>query len=265
MMAALKLRIVSDLHMELSGKGQFKLPVMADECEQILVLAGDIGTWKQVTSWMIQFLRQRFKQVVLVTGNHEYYRQEWHAVNRAIKQRLSAYDNLHFLHNEAKQIGGVWFVGGTLWTDLNQADPETLPIVESEMNDYQQIHFYDGYVQRRLTAQDTLQMHTEFLVLLHKVMQTKQPMIVVTHHAPSFDTVCSDKPWGVDFAYGSDLSTWMQSDLIKLWVHGHTHQSTSYQLGCVPVITNARGYFNEKTGFKPECCVTISLRSDENV
>ena len=71
------------------------------------------------------------------------------------------------------------------------------------------------------------------------------PWVVVGHHAPS---KMSTKPRYqgdviVNGAYSSDLSEFiLDHPQIKLWTHGHTHDTFDYMIGTTRIVCNPRGY-----------------------
>ena len=59
-------------------------------------------------------------------------------------------------------------------------------------------------------------------------------------------------------AFASDLSA-LFCDRVKLWVHGHTHESMDYELGGTRVLCNPRGYLPQlpNLNFTPELLVVV--------
>ena len=49
----------------------------------------------------------------------------------------------------------------------------------------------------------------------------------------------------VNGAYSSDLSEFiLDHPQIKLWTHGHTHDTFDYMIGSTRIVCNPRGYIN---------------------
>ena len=42
-----------------------------------------------------------------------------------------------------------------------------------------------------------------------------------------------------------------------LWVHGHVHRHSDYQVGRTRIVCNARGHMDEKTGFIPGMVIEV--------
>ena len=253
-----KFRLMSDTHMEFTRKNKVRFKSLADDQQTILILAGDIGTWKQATSWMMT-IKEQFAQIVYVAGNHEFYGQEMRLALRHIKQRLLPYDNLHFLENSMLELDDCILIGATFWTDMNAHDPQTIDVCHKDMNDYHLIQLGSPEEKRTLHPNDTIKMHEASKKYFEQVIDNAtKPIVIITHHAPKFGEA-SDEDIGafddrIQYAYVTDMDKWLsaRSQKIALWCHGHTHKSMKYEVAGVPVYTNAKGYACQKTGFD-EC------------
>lgn len=58
---------------------------------------------------------------IYVAGNHGFYRGSIKESLEDGKAATVGFPDVHFLENEADTIGGVRFVGATLWTDFRIA------------------------------------------------------------------------------------------------------------------------------------------------
>jgi Icc-related predicted phosphoesterase len=57
----------------------------------------------------------------------------------------------------------------------------------------------------------------------------------------------------VSAAYASNLESTIQKyDNLKLWCHGHMHESCHYELFGTRIVCNPLGYFDENPYFKPD-------------
>lgn len=192
----------------------------------------------------------KYREVIMVMGNHEHYGYQFHKTANHIKSQLPA--NVHLLEKESHEIDGVIFLGGTLWTDMNNHDSLTLYHMKSMMNDYRQITMLNEakHVYHKLTPEHTVSEHVktkEYFrhVLSENRQRDKKPVVVVTHHAPS---KMSTHPYYVNDtimngAYSSDLSEFiLDNPEIRVWTHGHTHDPFDYTIGETRIICNPRGY-----------------------
>ena len=104
----MKLHVLSDLHFEFAP---FELPATDAD---VVVLAGDIDVGRRG----LEVARAAGgRPVVYVAGNHEYY---GHSIPGLTGELVAATRGagIHVLENEAVVIGGVRFLGCTLWTDF---------------------------------------------------------------------------------------------------------------------------------------------------
>ena len=106
----MKIHVLSDLHTEFA-------PFHPPETDaDVVVLAGDVG----VGTRGVPMIREWFpdRPVVYVAGNHEFYRE---AIPRLSEKIAGAAEGtrVHYLENRAVVIGGVRFLGCTLWTDFD--------------------------------------------------------------------------------------------------------------------------------------------------
>ena len=238
----MKLHILSDLHLEFDG---LRLPeVDAD----VTVLAGDIGGGLQGIEWALQAIPCH-QPVIYVLGNHEFYGQRTMPELWKKAREKVAGTHVHLLENEAVEIGGVRFLGATLWTDFDLFDDREGGMKAAlDMNDYWNIitNYGAGYTSNRatrLTPKDTLRMHQESVSWLSKELSNRGrgPVVAVTHTAPHRGSLHPKyEHHGISPAFVSDLDGLVQR--ADLWIHGHTHDSFDYQAGKCRVVCNPRGY-----------------------
>jgi len=250
----MKILILSDLHLEFAN---FPPPVSKVD---VVVLAGDI--WKKDHG--IYWARSTWPdaEIVYVAGNHEFYRNERCAVLQSLRDAANEM-NVHFLDNDEIVIGGVRFLGATLWTDFNLFGEEqqatSMDAGTNGLNDFRLIN--EGGVPftpsdaAALCNQSIEWLKTKLLLETHK-----GKTIVVTHHLPSIQSVAD--------RYKNDiLSACFASNLdgllgySELWIHGHTHDSFDYIANGTRVICNPRGYVHkgkqENLRFNPELVIEI--------
>jgi predicted phosphodiesterase len=235
----LKIRILSDIHLEF---GPFEPPrTNAD----IVVLAGDIGLGTNGVEWANEAFQV---PVVYVPGNHEFYLQEIGSALNAM--RRAAAEHVHVLSNDLVEIGGVRFLGATLWTDFNlyghARGIEARRLAWRVMPDFSCIRF-NG---RPFTPEASVALYAASCNWLEAVLREGDPArtVVVTHHAPCARSIAprfQSGPMSVlNPAFASDLDRLMGHS--ALWVHGHTHDSFDYQVGATRVVCNPRGYVDEE-------------------
>lgn len=249
------IRLHSDLHTEFFPLSKPEMlddliPSIKGEEDMVLVLAGDIiaevDGWKNsaldiYTPW-IKDLSQRHKAIIYIAGNHEGYYSSFQTAFEFLDNLDSKLDNFHFLNNDVKVIDDVRFLGTTLWTPLD--GPLDMFYIQ-DMNDVDVIrnwHYQawrDAYQQARYFLESTL----------------PQPhdgkTVVVTHHAPSFESIMDAYKGDVlNMAYASNQTELMFDNDIALWCHGHVHNTNDYIAGGgetkTRVVSNPHGYYNKE-------------------
>lgn len=247
----MKYRVYSDLHLECdvwNNKSMWVPPIQDDEKEQILILAGDLFYGVLSIEWIRGF-HQRFKRVLVVLGNHDY----WH--QKKIDETISFYrsvlhqnnmDNVYLLHNNCEEFYDVIFYGGTMWTDLDRGNPV------AEIN-APKIMVPDFEFIKDMSVSVWKKQHSLFLYGLSALLdnEPEKPVFVISHHLPSFSSV-HEKYHGshMNPYYYSDLDHFMHyNDQIKVWCHGHTHDTFDYHINQARVICNPRGYNGENDDF----------------
>ena len=272
----MKIQLLSDLHLEAHPDWQANPLPGAD----VLVLAGDIGSY-QAGSQLggDDFGLERFSPrggwpvpVLFVPGNHEYDTLDFdtaHARLRACCERLG----ITWLERESVELGGVRFVGTTLWTDFDALAAREPAAKQLKARDkaFRAANYYlkktlttrhgapwlaDGLREQALRCQDWLR---AALAQPHD-----GPTVVVTHFAPSLHS--ADPRYGLvpgtaGFCNGLDALL-AQADL---WLHGHLHSASDYRLGRCRVVANPLGYArkNEQAAYRPHLLVEVGPSARE--
>jgi predicted phosphodiesterase len=253
---ALKLHVLSDLHLSQAG---FTPPATDAD---LVVLAGDIARPREA----VAFARGLGKPVLYVPGNHEFYGASLPATRRLLRE-LCAEAGVHLLDDTELRLGGVRFLGATLWTDfaLLGDGPERAIAVDAAqrfMRDFQRIRLDDAS-DALLTPDHCAALFRGHARWLQERLREPYdgPTVVITHHAPSPRSIHPR------FA-GSPVNTCFVSDAehllgggVRLWVHGHTHDSFDYEVAGTRVVCNPRGYTRdgkvENAAFDPGFVVAV--------
>ncbi|WP_024905192.1 metallophosphoesterase [Robbsia andropogonis] len=255
----MKLLVLSDLHNEFE-------PLLPDAAAvsraDIVVLAGDIYTKNRSVEWAQSFVNDSAKPIILVAGNHEFYRGHFDRTLKKLRDAARG-TNVHFLEDEEVTLNDVRFLGCSLWTDFKLYENDMSPAVcmrsaQSAMSDFRLIRATESF--RKLYPADTVRRHETSRAWLQRALDKPfaGSTVVVTHHAPS--------PRSIDIQFdGDELTPAYASDLEKLmgesvdvWIHGHMHTSFDYVVGSddatgsrgTRVVCNPRGYAPDH--FNPE-------------
>jgi len=237
------IHILSDLHLEFED---YFPSVDAD----IVILAGDIHVGIGGFSWA----REQFpdSEIIYVAGNHEFYRYTYQILLDQFRKEAKKYQ-IHFLEKDEIVLDGIRFLGCTLWTDykcfegLSQA--EAMDSLEHRLADHHLIKSIDkdgqtGY----FSTQHAWRVHSDSVSWLTQKLFDESfdgKTVVVTHHGPSL--ACEHAFFGhTDFApaFYSDLPGLMEKS--DLWVYGHTHSNLDTNINNTRLISNQRGYPDER-------------------
>ena len=279
----MKIAVCSDLHLEFGD-----LDLHNDEGADVLILGGDILVAEdlkgagspivKVTETLsiraeryVNFINrcsERFPLVIYIMGNHEHYHGDFAESAKLIKGTFGDLKNFYFLDKDWININGIFFYGGTLWTDMNKEDPRTMREMTYCMNDYRGVDNSNRQVSYRVPTavedekptgwemkqrpaqfkpEDSVADHKEFLKGLDVALSLypNHPFVVVGHHAPSKASTHPRyrKEVIMNGAYSTDLDNFiLNRRQIKLWTHGHTHEDFDYMIGTTRVLCNPRGY-----------------------
>ena len=253
----MKLNIVSDLHLSLDALA------IPDTDADLVVLAGDLARPREAIAWASRL----GKPALYVIGNHEFYGGSLDGTVEELRG-LCAGTNVRLLDNDAATIGGVRFLGSTLWTDFRLFDSgeqraAALPELLRFNRDYTRIRIASGS-DRLFTPDDSAALFARNAAWL--AAQLAEPFdgttVVITHHAPSRHSIhprFAGSP--VNACFVSDAEYLIDGRRAALWIHGHTHDSFDYVVNGTRVLCNPRGYarngMNENAAFDPQLVVEV--------
>jgi hypothetical protein len=279
----LHVQVASDLHIEMwsrAGLGLHNelLDMVIVPSAPVLVLLGDVGTpagmqGMQAYTSFVYNMAEKFELVLLLAGNHEFFSgvadgdgkgpqpMSVQDIKRAIRIvcELAPRGNVFFLDRLAVMVNDVRVAGCTLWTNI---DPLAEAYIGSTANDFKLTWVDDETTLgglhpdvRPLTPADTRAWHnSDVAFLAHEASiakQLDQNLLVLTHHAPSFDrtvkAIHESSPLASAFCsnldymlqYGRRRSVFSN---IHTWCFGHTHWNANFIKRGVRVLANQHGY-----------------------
>lgn len=243
----MKLHVLSDLHLSLAG-----MDVAATDAD-VVVLAGDIARPDKACAWA----RQIRKPTLYVAGNHEFYGGDLQDTLLQLRRECAG-AGLHLLECDAWVSGGVRFLGTTLWSDFRIVADENLRAAAMAgapklVRDFQRIHI-DPQRSRLFTPQESQALFDRSAAWLQAQLQLpfNGATVVVTHHAPSTRSVHPRFEGSlINGCFVSDLERLMGAERVRLWIHGHTHDSFDYTVRGTRVLCNPRGYVVQGVGENP--------------
>ena len=185
--------IVSDAHCD-HGNAFPKI----DSDIDFLVLAGDIGDPYITRS----YLKGIGMPYVYIAGNHEFYGSSFEQINSGVFNKGDS-----CVERKTIEFGGKNFHCCCLWTDLS--NPIDKSLYEVRLSDTSQIYKWNG-----------TKANQQFL-LSKKFLRDNinEGDIVVTHHAPSFQSV-HDKFRGSDInpSFASNLDDMILDTKPSMWI-----------------------------------------------
>lgn len=253
-MKKLPIRCTSDVHMECVPPDyherhlQYALPKFRNDKDSVLILAGDIWKFARPESYInfLDYIKDRFKAVVYVNGNHEFYHSCYNGGDSEFIKYIEQIPNFHYLNNKnSVVIDGVVFIGTTLWTDFYKHNPLAMADAANMMYDYPLITWD---TKRTITPSDIYDIHQRELAALTKCLEDSvgERRVVVTHHGCSYQSIHPKYKYHdlSNYAFTSDLDELIIKYQPEFWIHGHTHESLNYKIGRTNILVNPVGYKN---------------------
>ena len=251
----MKLHILSDLHLS-----QGALAVPRNDADAV-ILAGDIARPAAAVAWAIGLA----KPVFYVPGNHEFYGGSIDGTVDQLK-RLCAGSQVRVLDQDEVIFKGVRFLGATLWTDFmlfgaGEQRSAAMRQASAFMRDFSRISAGGAL----FTPEDAAALFERQAGWLEGRLSEPHagPTVVITHHAPARMSIHPRFAGSlINACFVSAAECLLDGGRVRLWVHGHTHDSFDYALNGTRVLCNPRGYAqdgaNENPLFDPNLLVDIN-------
>lgn len=247
---------ISDIHLDI-------IPYFTIEPNaEYLILAGDIGSpLKENYKDFITQCSQKFKDVFLISGNHEYYNSHHSKdeIDICIQKLINEFNNVHYLYKSSFQLDNdTIIIGTTLWSFI---DYNYRTVIAEQMSDYQRIKVKifnqsdKSYRRYHITPSDTLKWHMdEYNWLKNEIKRNQhQKIIVITHHCPTLHGIHDKykKYKYLNSAFASDLGHLFEENRINYWIYGHTHTAMNFEFHGCRLLCNPVGYEDEEdTGYQ---------------
>lgn len=254
----MRLQIISDIHVDVVGGFD---PTLASGADAIIV-AGDISEGAPEGMAFLRSAIPASTPIITVLGNHEFYGRAV-VEERAAAAEAARQHGIMLLDDASAVIGGVRFIGATLWTDFCLGGDGfqllNMRAAQERMNDYLRINLQKR-PWRRFVPESSLALHRASRAFIWETLAQAfdGPTVVVTHHAPHPRSIHGRfERDAVNPAYSSDQSALIERFQPSLWVHGHVHDSFGYRLGDTRIVCNPRGYGDENPEFDPMLVVEV--------
>jgi len=263
----MRVHYMSDLHLEFAAMPS--LPIEGD----VLILAGDITLAsclgpeietkdekirgvRAATDHLLDMARANFNQTFIIGGNHEPYGCDIFVAEQLCRKHLSG-ERVRWLENETVELNGTTFLFSTLWSDMNNRDPEVMMDVGRGVSDFHLISA-NGVRWTPEKAAERFDRSFEFIAR-ETAARPDQTVVVVTHHAPTYRGLHPRFARSrVSGGFASELDAFIaDTPQIRHWVFGHSHIVTEFEIGGTKLHANCRGYPREATGFNVDACFEI--------
>jgi predicted phosphodiesterase len=208
----IRFQIISDIHLEKRKYNNSILehPIKANN----LILAGDIGNplipnYKEY----IKYCSDQYKNVFLITGNHEYWNNTVDDTDKLINQICSPYKNVYFLNNRFIDFNqnnrSIRIFGGIMWSFVLYQNKDIPSTDNNLIKDF-------NYDQRNYIHFDTI-----------RNIISKKSDLIITHHAPTYKVIPKKYDnYKLRFLFASHLDNLL--NMTDYWVCGHLHENEKH-------------------------------------
>lgn len=259
----MKISLLSDIHAEYYRSTLNWLPPLPDNPD-VLVLAGDIHVGKGMID-LVTRISEKLPEthIVIVAGNHEFYRQYRVLTINTYKEAFANHDRIHFLENDYVDIGGIRFIGATLWTgfplfDTGQSVDAIMAYVKEDISDFSLIADDSGTTVKAFTPEAARELFIESKAYIGSILKQSNPdqTVVITHFPPAMEL--RHPKFEIDMItsyFTADCLDLIQNYQPVYWFYGHNHWSLAKQIGKTMLVSNQFGYPGERErgggGFAP--------------
>jgi len=254
----MRIQLLSDLHVDVLPAR----PIAVSPTIGAVVAAGDTCEGaERAFEHLRRFVPMQIP-IVMVMGNHEYYRRDLHHELLSARQ-LAPLFGIHLLENASVIVDNVRFVGATLWSGYDLFGPVNIPAAMRAAADGLRDHKRIGWSKqpwRRFRPAEALLLHSRSRAFIGRELAEAHagPTVVITHHAPHPRSLGPETSGDlIAAAYASDLSQLIEQGRPDLWVHGHVHVSSDYMVGGTRIVSNPHGYGSENRAFDPELIIEV--------
>jgi predicted phosphodiesterase len=243
----MQIAILSDLHVDYGTRPR---PIEWVEAD-VAVIAGDTANSIDAALPVILEAAERYKDVVLVDGNHEHWRNSRKRIT--VDENLEQYamqlpDNVHLLRrgHHSVMVQGVKFIGLNGWYTADyMGDP-----------DHNRAYWKENWSDAIFSGFAPISQHYPWTRAeedariiqdeLGQINDAMVPVVVVTHTVPHRDCVRQGPEWSFSNNYfvNSKMQNIIDDGLarfVTLWIFGHTHDRMSKIINGVNIIANPRG------------------------
>lgn len=229
----MKINIISDLHCRSkSFPPSFDTSKLEDA--DVLVVAGDLAvfpTYEKMLDKLKSETDGKFKKVMSVRGNHDYYVTDYHWLKKNTPESPSDSEI------SVEHVDDVAFICSPMWSPISNDEAITATI-----NDY-------NYIPGFTTEKCTELFWKNLGCIEDEVRKAKsdgKKTVVVTHHLPISELI--DQKYAGDpineafCVINTEAEKRIKEIKPDLWIHGHSHNFLDTVIDGVRYVRNPYGY-----------------------
>jgi predicted phosphodiesterase len=222
------------------------LPKTKGDRDTVLLLAGDIHLGLEARPF-VEDACKRFRKVIKILGNHEFYGWEYNDLRRQWKHTAASMKgNFEFLDDAVCVVDDVRILGTTLWTDYDGNNWFAKQQAKKAMKDFYVIRKENQYYEQvNWHPDDVVKAH--MLARFFLTEELRKPWhgktVVMTHHLPH--PLCVHERFRADPlnpAWMTNMDDVIAANDIAVWCHGHTHDNVDVEVHDTRILCNPRGY-----------------------
>lgn len=208
----MKFYYVSDIHLE--HIPDFYLYQVLKSFDDIsvndsLILVGDICNPYRQLNILINYLKNKVKYIIYISGNHEYYGSSINYTDSFISSLEKTYDNFYYLNNKKIVVNDIEILGGTGWSNV-------LNNRVSNLNDFKVIN---GMTPEKMTL-----LYESYYMFLKNNIDNKKQQIIISHFVPCKKLINKKfKDSDLNFYFCNGIYDTLYDCSPKYWLYGHDH------------------------------------------
>lgn len=262
-----KCDILSDIHIDFWVKNAQRLGKHKRFIEQRIkrdgdhiIIAGDISHGMKSGLAFLKQLKNFYKRVIVVFGNHDYYMPHSESYKYGTyKDKIIDYENklrdlgIDILTGQTIDVDGVKIFGTGMWYDFSYAKQ-----MRNGISDFVIGHNWDDGMNdanwiKGLKGEHPFISYKNNIELfnseLDKMMGDEAILadIIVSHVSPLNERKYIDERFRYDLLTGCfvfDGMSIVETTTAKYWIYGHQHKISEIEVSGTKMICNALGYPN---------------------
>lgn len=240
----MKIFQITDFHNEKTENklldSDFFLKIKEKENPEVLILSGDIDRYFNIPD-ILKKASYYFPYTIHINGNHEFHYGEFLEASEYIKNKTKFLSNVFHLNRDTIKINNHIFLGCTLWTNLNNENPEDIKRLISKTNDFKNINYNGKNFNYKYWINE---FNKDYNFLKKNLIgKNNNNKYIITHHSPTIEGALYFGQKTKDtYGFGSDLKEFILKTQPKFWFFGHTHSPYNKKLGNTQLINNYTNY-----------------------